>query len=117
MTLMRERISEQSGTRAREVIERQVTHLRRMIDDLLDIARAAEGKLDLQRERIDGRDVIQDALSATSALFQEHHHTLSVSLPDEAIWLDADRTRLLQVFANLLTNACEVSRMTVDESR
>jgi signal transduction histidine kinase len=105
LTLMRERVSEQSGKRAREVIERQVTHLRRIIDDLLDVARAAEGKLDLQKERIDGRDVIQDALSATSAFFSERRHTLSLSLSDEAIWLDADRTRLLQVFANLLTNA------------
>jgi signal transduction histidine kinase len=107
VTLMRKRVSEESGRRAREVIERQVTHLRRMIDDLLDIARVAEGKLGLQKGRIDGRDVIQDALSGTSALFEERRHTLSVSLPDEAIWLDADRTRLLQVFANLLTNAAK----------
>jgi signal transduction histidine kinase len=107
MTLMRERISEQSSTRAREVVERQVTHLRRMIDDLLDVARVAEGKLDLQKGHIDGRDVIQDALSSTSPLFEARRHVLSVSLPDEAIWLHADRTRLQQVFANLLTNAAK----------
>jgi signal transduction histidine kinase len=107
IALMRERISEQSGTRARDVIERQVTHLRRMVDDLLDIARVEQGKLDLQKERTDCRDVIHDALCSTATLCQEHHHTLSVSLPDEAIWLEADRTRLLQVFANLLTNAAK----------
>jgi signal transduction histidine kinase len=107
IALMRQRISEQSGTRARDVIERQVTHLRRMIDDLLDIARVVQGKLDLQKERTDCREVIQDALCSTSPLCREHQQTLSVSLPDEAIWLEADRTRLLQVFANLLTNAAK----------
>jgi signal transduction histidine kinase len=105
--VMRERISEQFGTRARNIIERQATYLRRMIDDLLDITRVAQGKLDLQKERTDCCEVIQDALSSTSALYQEHHHALSVELPNEVIWLEADRTRLLQVFANLLTNAAK----------
>ena len=107
VALIRERISQQSGTRARAVIERQVTHLTRMIDDLLDVARVAEGKLDIQKGRLDGRDAIQDALASTSSLFEAHRHTLSVSLPDQPIWLDADRTRLNQVFTNLLTNAAK----------
>jgi signal transduction histidine kinase len=107
VALMRERVSEQSGTHARDVIERQVTHLTRMIDDLLDVARVAEGKLDIQKARLDGRDAIQDALASTSPLFEAHRHMLSISLPDQAIWLDADRTRLHQVFANLLTNAAK----------
>jgi signal transduction histidine kinase len=110
VTLMRNRGSEQSGTRALAVIERQVTHLTRMIDDLLDVARVAESKLDLQKERLDGRDAIQDALASTSVLFEAHRHRLSVSLPDQAIWLDADRTRLHQVFANLLTNAAKYTK-------
>jgi signal transduction histidine kinase len=110
IALMRERISEQSGTRARDVIERQVTHLRRIIDDLLDIARVVQGKVDLHKERADCREVIQDALCSTSPLCQEHHQTLAVSLPDEAIWIEADRTRLLQVFANLLTNAAKYTQ-------
>jgi signal transduction histidine kinase len=107
VTLMGERVSEQSGKRAREVVERQVTHLGRMVDDLLNVARIAEGKLDLQRELIDGRDAIQDAVSSTSSLFDMHRHRLSVSLPDESIRLDADRSRLQEVFANLLTNAAK----------
>jgi signal transduction histidine kinase len=107
VALMRERISEQSGTRARAVIERQVTHLRRIIDDLLDMARIVEGKVELQKEHLDCREVLQDALYTTSPLCQEHHQALSVSLPDEAMWIEADRTRLLQVFANLLTNAAK----------
>jgi signal transduction histidine kinase len=105
--LMRARVSEQSGTRARDVVERQIVHLRRIVDDLLDVARVAQGKLDLQKRRTDCRDVIKDALSSASALCQEHHHDLSVALPDEPIWLEGDRTRLLQVFANLLTNAAK----------
>ena len=107
VALIHERISQQSGTRARAVIERQVTHLTRMIDDLLDVARVAEGKLDIQKGHLDGRDAIQDALASTSSLFEAHRHTLSVSLPDQPIWLDADRTRLNQVFTNLLTNAAK----------
>ena len=107
VALIRERISQQSGTRARAVIERQVTHLTRMIDDLLDVARVAEGKLDIQKGHLDGRDAIQDALASTSSLFEAHRHILSVSLPDQPIWLDADRTRLNQVFTNLLTNAAK----------
>ena len=81
-----------------------------MIDDLLDIARVAEGKLELQKARIDVRVVIDDAVAATSTLFQEHRHELSVVLSDTVIWLDADRTRLLQVFANLLTNAAKFTK-------
>ena len=107
IAVMRQRVSEQLGTQARDVIERQVTHLRRMIDDMMDIARVVQGKLNLRKERTDCRDVIHDALYSTSMLCEEHHHTLSVSLPDEAIWLEADPTRLLQVFANLLTNAAK----------
>jgi signal transduction histidine kinase len=110
IALMRERISEQSGTRAREIVERQVTHLRRIVDDLLDIARIVQGKVELRKERLDCREVIQDALYSTSPLCQEQHQTLSVALPDEAIWLEADRTRLLQVFANLLTNAAKYTQ-------
>jgi signal transduction histidine kinase len=110
IALMRERISEESGTRARDVIERQVTHLRRIIGDLLDIARVVQGKIELQKELIDCRDVIQDALCSTSPVCQEHNQTLSVALPDDGIWLQADRTRLLQVFANLLTNAAKYTQ-------
>jgi signal transduction histidine kinase len=54
--------------------------------------------------------VIQDAVDGTSPLFQEHHQTVSVALQDDAIWIDADRTRLLQVFANLLTNAAKYTQ-------
>jgi signal transduction histidine kinase len=107
VTLMGERASERSGKRARDVIERQITHLGRMVDDLLDVARIGEGKLDLQKGLIDGRDAIQDAVSSSSSLFDVHRHRLSVSLPDEPVRLDADRSRLQEVFANLLTNAAK----------
>jgi len=81
--------------------------MEQIIDDLLDIARVVQGKVELQRELIDCRDVIQDALCSTSPACQEHNQTVSVALPDDEIWLQADRTRLLQVFANLLTNAAK----------
>jgi signal transduction histidine kinase len=76
VTLMGERAGEQSGKRARDVIERQIIHLGRMVDDLLDVARIAEGKLDLQKGLIDGRDAIQDAVSSTLSLFDVHRHRL-----------------------------------------
>jgi signal transduction histidine kinase len=110
IALMRERVSEQSGRRARDVVERQVTHLGRIVGDLLDIARIVEGKIELQKQRLDCREVIQEALDSTTPLCEEHHHTLSVDLPDEPMWVEADRTRLLQVFANLLTNAAKYTQ-------
>lgn len=98
------------GAPPREIyamLERQVGHLVRLIDDLLDVSRVNTGKIALSLERIDLADVIGDAVEATSPQIQSARHELRVELPDETLPLDADRTRIAQVLVNLLTNAAK----------
>jgi signal transduction histidine kinase len=91
--------------RARATIERQVLHLVRITDDLLDVARITQNKVELRPARIDLKTVVNSAIEATRPLIESQGHTLTVDLPHEALWADADFTRLSQAFANLLNNA------------
>ena len=93
--------------RARATMERQMLHLVRITDDLLDIARITRNKVELRRQRIDVRTAIHSAVEATVPLIETRHHILDVDLPPEPVWADADFTRLSQVFANLLNNAAK----------
>ena len=93
--------------RARATMERQLVHLVRITDDLLDIARITRNKVELRPERIDLRSVIQSAVEATRPLIDARHHTLDVRFPSGPVWALADFTRLSQVFANLLNNAAK----------
>jgi PAS domain S-box-containing protein len=89
----------------RDMMQRQLTHLVRLIDDLLDIARVNRNKLRLARRRLRLSEAIQHAIETVQPLVAEGQHELIVSLPDEPILLDGDLTRLAQVFANLLANS------------
>ena len=93
--------------RARATMERQLLHLVRITDDLLDIARITRNRVALRPERIDVRSAVQSAVEATAPLIDTRGHTLSVDLPPTPVWTDADFTRLSQVFANLLNNAAK----------
>ena len=93
--------------RARATMERQLSHLVRITDDLLDIARITRNKVELRPERIDLRSVIQSALESTRPLIDTQRHSLTVNLPETPVWTQADFTRLSQVFANLLNNAAK----------
>ena len=93
--------------KARATMERQLLHLVRITDDLLDIARITQNKVELRRERIDLRIVLQSAIEATRPFIDDRRHALMVDLSRMPIWLDADFTRLAQVFANLLNNAAK----------
>jgi PAS domain S-box-containing protein len=95
------------ATRAMGILERQLAHMVRLIDDLLDINRISRNKLELRKERIELSAVIQAALETSRPLIEASGHELTVSLPDEPVYLDADLTRLGQVFSNLLTNAAK----------
>ncbi|MBN9683876.1 MULTISPECIES: ATP-binding protein [unclassified Corallococcus] len=106
LQLMRLR-GETAAERERTLIERQVTHLVRMVDDLLDVSRVTRGKVTLKRERVTLTDVVTKAIEQTSSLIDERQHTLEVDLPDRGMDLNGDPTRLAQVFANLLTNAAK----------
>ena len=99
--------SSPAASRAREMMGRQVRHMVRLIDDLLDISRITLGKVTLKRERLALRTVIEAAIETSRPSIDAGHHTLQVSIPAEPIWVDADSTRLAQVLDNLLNNAAK----------
>jgi signal transduction histidine kinase len=92
---------------ALSIMERQFHQLVRLTDDLLDVSRITRNRMELRREIVDLRRVLQSALETTQPLMDAAGHTLRVSLPDTAIWVDADFTRLAQAFGNLLNNAAK----------
>jgi hypothetical protein len=89
------------------VIDRQVDHLTRLIDDLLDFSRITRGRLELRRHQVDLVEVIRGAVESSRPTIEPCGHDLTVTLPAEPIILDADGVRLAQVFLNLLTNAAK----------
>ncbi len=94
-------------THARQVMERQLRHLVRLVDDLLDVARIRSGKIVLEPERVDVAAMITSAVELARPLIDARGHDLQVILPPEALWTDADRIRLPQLLANLLNNAAK----------
>ncbi len=90
---------------AQAVMERQLAHMVRLIDDLLDVSRITRNKMELRLSRIKLADIVENAVEASLPTIKEHDHKLSVELPEDPIELNADLTRLAQVFSNLLTNA------------
>jgi len=89
------------------MLERQVGQIIRLVDDLLDVSRISRGKIALRRERIELSRIIDQAVEASRALYQSMHQQLTVTLPSEPVYLNADPTRLAQVVGNLLNNACK----------
>lgn len=94
---------------ARDVIDRQIQQMTRLIDDLLDVSRITRGRLELRKERVELARVLQGAVETSRPLIDGSGHELSVDLPADPIYLDADITRLAQVFSNLLNNAAKYS--------
>ncbi len=92
-------------TREHAVLERQVGHMVRLVDDLLDVARVARGRLELKRRPTDLREAVDAALEAARPLVERAGHELGVELPERPLVVDADPERLAQVVTNLLTNA------------
>jgi PAS domain S-box-containing protein len=92
---------------ARELIERQMSHMVRLVDDLLDVSRITRGKIELRREVVDLADVLRSAVETTRPLIDAGGHALAVELTDRPLRLRADPVRLSQVFANLLNNAAK----------
>jgi len=91
--------------RTQALIERQVRRMTQLVDDLLDVSRISHGRLHLQRERIDLRVVVSNAIETLELDINERHQQLTTALPDAPVWLKADPWRLEQVFVNLLANA------------
>ena len=91
----------------RDTMERQVTHLVRLVDDLLDVSRLTTGHITLRRQAVDVRDVVADALVSCHDLLESKQHTVTVHLPSEALVVDGDQTRLVQILTNVLGNAAK----------
>ncbi len=106
LQLMRLRGSEGSE-RERTVIERQVTHLTRLVDDLLDVSRIARGKVELKEEVVEMAEVVARAIEMASPLLEQRTHTLDVQVPRRGLPVRGDSVRLSQVVSNLLTNAAK----------
>jgi signal transduction histidine kinase len=94
---------------AGEVVERQVRHQARLLDDLLDVSRITRGKIELRKSAVNLGSVIADAIAATRGVIEARKHTLAFDLAEDPITIEADATRLEQVVANLLTNAAKFS--------
>lgn len=91
----------------RAMMERQVGQMVRLVDDLLDVSRISRNKLELRRARIELESVVTSAVETSRPLIERNRHELTLSLPSEPVYLQADMTRLAQVFSNLLTNAAK----------
>lgn len=105
---------------ARIMMDRQLTQLVRLVDDLLDISRVSTGKLELRKERIELKAVIETAVETSLPAIEQAGHAFAVEVPDEPIFVDGDPTRLAQVVSNLLNNSAKYThrgghiRLTVE---
>ncbi len=95
-----------TASRARDMIDRQVSHMARLVDDLLEVSRITRGRIALRTERVALADVVRDAVETTRPIVEQHEHSLSVTLEDDIV-LDGDRARLVQVVSNVLGNAAK----------
>ena len=91
----------------RAMMERQVVHMVRLIDDLLDLSRISQGKLELRKERVELSVVVRNAVETSHPLLAQMGHDLSLAVPLVPIYVDGDMTRLAQVVSNLLNNAAK----------
>ena len=105
--LARPALSTDQASWARQVIQRQVKHMALLLDDLLDVARITQGKLELKRELVTLTSVVDAAVEATRPLLDARHHRLTVRLPEDDPVLQADPLRLAQILSNLLNNSAK----------
>jgi PAS domain S-box-containing protein len=96
-----------TAERVCEMMERQVNHMVRMVDDLMEISRITRGLIELRKEEVDLAAIIRSAVETSRPIFEAAEHQLAISIPPEPILLQGDTVRLSQVFANLLNNAAK----------
>ncbi len=97
---------------ARLMMERQVKQMVRLLDDLMDLSRISQGKIELRKERVQLEEVLNSALETSRPLIEQMGHELTIALPEQPLIVEADTTRLAQVFLNLLNNAAKYSDPT-----
>jgi signal transduction histidine kinase/ActR/RegA family two-component response regulator len=93
--------------RVSELMERQVNHMVRLVDDLFEVSRITRGKIELRKERVQVAVVLRGAVETSRSLIEASHHQLRLDLPAQPLTIDGDPVRLTQVFANLLNNAAK----------
>lgn len=94
-------------TQARDTIDRQMSQMERLVEDLLDVSRITHNRLELRKQRVELGTVIHQAVEACRPLIECSEHDMEVKLPPQPIVLDADPARLAQVFGNLINNSCK----------
>ncbi len=99
--------TDETFARARDIAERQLTNMTRLLDDLLDVSRIREGRIDLRREIVAVSTIVQAAVETSQPLIAERGQELTVEVPPEEVWIDADPVRLSQALTNLLNNAAK----------
>ena len=102
---------QRAAEQARGVMERQVSQMVRLIDDLMDVSRISRGQIELRKERIELEQAIAQAVEISRPILEAREQRLEVSAPPEPIWVDADLVRLTQVLSNLLNNAAKFSAL------
>ena len=95
------------AAQARAMMERQLNHLIRLVDDLLEVSRISTGKIELRRERLELAAAVLSAVETVRPMMEAAHHRLDISLPPEPVMLEGDFVRLAQVVGNLLSNAAK----------
>ncbi len=116
-------VDPETTAQAREVLDRQLRQLSRIVEDLIDVSRIVEKKIELHRERVAVNAIVDTTLETCRSHIEACQHRLSVSLPSEPLFLDADPTRAVQVLVNLLHNAAKFTRpggqirLTVEPAR
>jgi len=98
---------DEQQTAASDILERQLGQLTRLVDDLLDVSRISRNSIELRKDRVELGSIVHYAVETCSPLIQSLGHRMTVSLPPDPIYLDADLIRLAQVVGNLLHNACK----------
>jgi signal transduction histidine kinase len=121
LQLMSLRNGADATEKERAVIDRQVRHLVRLVDDLLDVSRIARGRIELAREHVELCEIVAQAIEMASPLLEERRHNLTVQVPRRGLAVNGDVTRLSQVVQNLLVNAAKYTepggRIGVSASR
>ena len=101
------RLDDPDVERCRAIIDRQVCHLARLVDDLLDVSRITLGKIKIEKAPIEVGAIVASAIETNRSLLDARRHVLTVELPDEPLWVNGDMTRLSQVVDNLVNNAAK----------
>ncbi len=108
--LLRMPIGSDAAERVYEMMERQISHMVRLVDDLLEVSRITRGQVELRKTPLDLAVAIQNAVETSRPLIEAAGHFLEISLPSEPVLLNADSVRLAQVFSNLLNNAAKYTQ-------